>query len=734
MADPQDSAWIAKARSVPIERELERRGFLNTLRRKGKELVGPCPKKCGCDDDGFSVNPKEQVWNCRGCNKGGDVVELVRHLDGSTFPEALTTLAGEKPKKANGQSGAKVTKIVVASFDRYRDEQNNILKVVDRVQYKNPDGTWVLKDGKPEKKFPQRRPDPNRKGKWIYNVEGVRVVPYGGLIELAEAIANEHEIYICEGEAKCNLLASWNVCATCNSGGAGKWTDEYAAFLKDARVILVPDNDGAGWEHINKVGASLAGIAKSVRVLVLPDLPVKGDVIDWANAGGNREKLDELTAQAHDWKPIGKISDTTNQQQKDAAEKSTQELIDALARTPKGIAYAKEKQRLADLFGVNKADIEVEARRARDEFQNDAPLFGHWIVEPWPEPADGDALLRDIIRKLRKHNVISYEYALGCALWTMFAWVHDEATFSPILCVTAAEMNSGKSTVLGVIAHLLPRCISSVDISKAALYRSIKRWNPSFAIDEFDNALAASGDSDKAELRAVINSGHVRGSGVVRCISDDHTPEYFSTFCPKAIGMIGRNMPATTLSRCIFIEVQRKKKTERIEEKFFHIDDSELQSLRSRLLKWSMDNASAVGNTNPSMPEGFDNRLADNWRIQFAVADLAGLDWGDQARAAAAKIEKGNDSRSVSERALAAIKIISEDVPIGMGSKELTDTLVSDQGSEWAEYRNSKPITQNALARLLKRFKIAPDKVTINGIQLRGYLWAWFEDAWERHL
>jgi hypothetical protein len=40
------------------------------------------------------------------------VIELVRHLDGSTFPEALTTLAGEKPKKANGKSSDAVTPFV----------------------------------------------------------------------------------------------------------------------------------------------------------------------------------------------------------------------------------------------------------------------------------------------------------------------------------------------------------------------------------------------------------------------------------------------------------------------------------------------------------------------------------------------------------------------------------------------------------------------------------------------
>jgi DNA primase len=32
--------------------------------------------------DRFSINPKEQVWNCRGCAKGGDAISLVAHLDG----------------------------------------------------------------------------------------------------------------------------------------------------------------------------------------------------------------------------------------------------------------------------------------------------------------------------------------------------------------------------------------------------------------------------------------------------------------------------------------------------------------------------------------------------------------------------------------------------------------------------------------------------------------------------
>ena len=92
-------AWVNKARAVPIEHEVERRGI--ELKRVGVERVGPCPV-CG-GDDRFSINIKKGVWNCRGRAAGGDVIELVKHLDGVDFLAACTTLAGEPPPKPNGK-------------------------------------------------------------------------------------------------------------------------------------------------------------------------------------------------------------------------------------------------------------------------------------------------------------------------------------------------------------------------------------------------------------------------------------------------------------------------------------------------------------------------------------------------------------------------------------------------------------------------------------------------------
>jgi putative DNA primase/helicase len=62
------------------------------------EFVGACPR-CG-GRDRFSVNVHKQVFNCRGCGKGGDVIAFVQLAAGVDFLEACRELAGERPRAA----------------------------------------------------------------------------------------------------------------------------------------------------------------------------------------------------------------------------------------------------------------------------------------------------------------------------------------------------------------------------------------------------------------------------------------------------------------------------------------------------------------------------------------------------------------------------------------------------------------------------------------------------------
>ena len=185
--------------------------------------------------------------------------------------------------KPNGKHHAIPRQVVTATFE-YPDETGAVVYVIERVEFQAAtNGAFLTKAGKHKKSFRQRRPDPDRPGEWIWNVDGVPPIPYQ-LPELIGAIALKCAVLIVEGKAKVDLLRSWNIPATCCAGGAKKWRAEHAAYLRDADVVILPDNDNSGREHMNVVAASLQGIAKSVRVLELPDLPAKGDVIDWVCA------------------------------------------------------------------------------------------------------------------------------------------------------------------------------------------------------------------------------------------------------------------------------------------------------------------------------------------------------------------------------------------------------------------------------------------------------------------
>jgi hypothetical protein len=92
------------ARLVPVETEIARRG----IKLRGKiEQTGPCPR-CG-GTDRFSINTAKQVWNCRGCARGGDVIELVMHLDSVDFGDACRSLIGEVKSARKPQPSSRVS-------------------------------------------------------------------------------------------------------------------------------------------------------------------------------------------------------------------------------------------------------------------------------------------------------------------------------------------------------------------------------------------------------------------------------------------------------------------------------------------------------------------------------------------------------------------------------------------------------------------------------------------------
>src|SRR5262249_34626740 len=86
--------------------------------------------------------------------------------------------------------------------------------------------------------------------------------------------------------------------ATTNARGAGKWQPELAEHFDGADVVVIPDNDQPGREHAEQVARALQGKAASVRIVELPGLGDKEDIVEWIDAGHTREELDLLVDRA----------------------------------------------------------------------------------------------------------------------------------------------------------------------------------------------------------------------------------------------------------------------------------------------------------------------------------------------------------------------------------------------------------------------------------------------------
>ena len=148
----------------------------------------------------------------------------------------------------------------------YTDEHGELL-------YENCRFERILHDGKREKKFQHRRPDPKGTG-YIYNLQGVRRLPYR-LPEFIEA--GEQDVHCTEGEKDVDALAALGLCAT---SVATPSKVELEAF-QGRNVVIHEDNDAEGRRKAKALASGLVGIAANVRIVNYTDLPEGGDVSDF---------------------------------------------------------------------------------------------------------------------------------------------------------------------------------------------------------------------------------------------------------------------------------------------------------------------------------------------------------------------------------------------------------------------------------------------------------------------
>ncbi len=231
--------------------------------------------KCCFHDDkepSLSINFKTGLFHCFACGAEGSIFDFHMRQNHLSFPESIEDIG-----RFAGLNGKKKSR-EVAAYD-YTDETGKLIYQV--VRFENP------------KDFRQRRPD--EKGGWIWNLEGVKFVPYN----LPEVLKAE-TVYIVEGEKDANTLNKIGLVASTNSGGAEKWKSELNQWFDSKNIIILPDNDEPGRKHALAVAGNLSPIGYSVKIVTLPGLSDKGDTTDWMK-DHTRDELLAVVEQTEIW-------------------------------------------------------------------------------------------------------------------------------------------------------------------------------------------------------------------------------------------------------------------------------------------------------------------------------------------------------------------------------------------------------------------------------------------------
>ncbi len=234
----------------------------------------------------------ENWFKCYGCSAKGDQIEFAKLIFKTNLPGVSDILTGTTPQPkvshVSGPATSPKRKSGGVNTDYiYVSKTGTPLYVVRRIDF--DDGSKTFKQG-------HRTPD----GKAVWNLQGVQRVPFH-----YDKVSEANEVWISEGEKCSEALLNLGVIGTTTCGGANGWMDSYAQYFEGKDVIILPDYDEpdergnrAGETYMNSVANALDGVAKSVRIVWVPNPYKKNhyDVADYIEETGDKTlALSELT-------------------------------------------------------------------------------------------------------------------------------------------------------------------------------------------------------------------------------------------------------------------------------------------------------------------------------------------------------------------------------------------------------------------------------------------------------
>ena len=415
--------------------------------------------------------------------------------------------------------------------------------------------------------------------------------------------------------------------------------------------------------------------------------------------------------------------------------------------------YDRTRKDAARSLRVRVETLDAEVSRLRNQLVEDAMLQSALSTLNSPQPStepvsDAVELLTQILECFRSYLVLPPGAAEAFTLWSAHAHCFSAFIQSPRLNISSPEPGCGKTTALDVIATLTPRPLRTENLTAPVLFRLVHQYQPTLLLDEVDAWLPQA-----EELRGLLNAGHKRGACAYRCEGEGNAVRPFRAFGPAVLAGIGQ-LTGTLHDRSIVVPLM-KAEPGKIPHRF---DDHRIEietELCRKLARWTADNFAALKACEPVLPPTAFNRLADNWRPLFAIAQIAGAPWPDlalssfkhlvnpplrlplslpslsqiqsstvQRSSATSDFTNSNFTDCPGSQLLADIRsIFTQSNASRLSSAQIVRALCALPGRTYAQ-RSSLSSEPRRLARILRPFGINPRTLRFDGRLAKGYLLA----------
>ena len=338
------------------------------------------------------------------------------------------------------------------------------------------------------------------------------------------------------------------------------------------------------------------------------------------------------------------------------------------------------------------------------------------VIENSKEHENKLARSLNSIIKLNKTFIVANDHIHNIlAIWIAHTYTWQKFQFTPYLNIWSPERESGKSTVFSWLKLLSKNPFMTSGATASVIVRIVNQKKPTLLFDEVDAIFGSNRNHspDQKEIIAFLNAGFEHGGVTHKSNKNNHQPEEFDAFCPKAFASIGADvLPAPTRSRSIHIPMARKTKEDKSERNTKRNRDKHqktIDQIIKDLNEWSED--TACFEQVLDLPEELTDRGHDIYEPLFQIAYDAGADWLETFTETAKYMssKKSNVIERKTELLIDCHKLIKDrDDEYHYTTTNLINALCSQDfaDSGWDVYHNGNQIHPRTLKQMLGEYQI----------------------------